>query len=303
MSIPRMLYGIEVTPVSDSGIQELEQAHRRNAKIIQNLPTSTPTPAPLATLGWLTIAAQIAIMKITFAWKILYLPDKNIYKRVLLIILQQILTENASYAPNPLSPTASMYDFIKKYKMDQYFNDCSRHDNDRSINQTKSFIKQVVKDYESLCWRATCIMYPNLSLYMKTTSAITMHPWWVATRAKPHLTKRVAMLMSVMMGRDPTVAHYDRPNARCVRCDNYVTDDPVHVLFRCPELNNTRDRLMNNIRQNMPNAMKRDFFQISDENKVTCLFTGFGNRYIPEWQSLYEAVLYYVCGLYKLRGD
>ena len=38
VSIPRMLYGIEVVPLSDKDINDLEKAHRQNGKIIMNVP-------------------------------------------------------------------------------------------------------------------------------------------------------------------------------------------------------------------------------------------------------------------------
>ena len=87
VAIPRMLYGLDVCPLDDAGMKNMEQAHRQNAKIIQNLPICTPNPAPLATLGWLSISGQVAIMKLVFMWRILCLPLENIYRKVLIHVL------------------------------------------------------------------------------------------------------------------------------------------------------------------------------------------------------------------------
>ena len=66
VGVTRMLYGLDVKPVSDAGLQELESAHREHAKIIQGLPNNVPNPAPLATLGWMSISSYVAIMKLRF---------------------------------------------------------------------------------------------------------------------------------------------------------------------------------------------------------------------------------------------
>ena len=45
-------------------LTELETAHRVNAKIIQGTPMNIPSPAPLATLGWLSIKSYIFLIRI-----------------------------------------------------------------------------------------------------------------------------------------------------------------------------------------------------------------------------------------------
>ena len=70
VSIPRMLFGAEIVPISDNDCQELEKAHRNNAKMIMNVPQSVANPAVYSTLGWLSMESYIAQMKILFLWKI-----------------------------------------------------------------------------------------------------------------------------------------------------------------------------------------------------------------------------------------
>ena len=64
--IPKMTYGMEIVPITEAGMSELEKVHRNNARVIQNLPVSTPTPSTLATVEWLSIDAFICMRKLTF---------------------------------------------------------------------------------------------------------------------------------------------------------------------------------------------------------------------------------------------
>ena len=69
--IPKMTYGMEIVPITETGMSKLEKVHRNYARVIQNLPVSTPMPSKLATEGWLSIDAFIYMRKLTFLWQIL----------------------------------------------------------------------------------------------------------------------------------------------------------------------------------------------------------------------------------------
>ena len=66
VSIPRMTYGLEVAPIAARKLDELEQAHRRHARNVQGLSRSSPNPAVLSTLGWLSLSAHISKIKLMF---------------------------------------------------------------------------------------------------------------------------------------------------------------------------------------------------------------------------------------------
>ena len=82
ISVPKMTYELEVVPTNDYMIEELDKAHRQNARIVQNLPSMTHKPSTHATIGWLTMKSYIAIRNMVFLWSILCLPDTNIYIRL-----------------------------------------------------------------------------------------------------------------------------------------------------------------------------------------------------------------------------
>ena len=92
IGVPKMVYGLEVTPITDKHVNEIDGSHRKMAKLIQGLPVNTPIPAPLATIGWMSMKSYIALRKIMFLWQILYLPSTNIYRRIVCHILSRIGT-------------------------------------------------------------------------------------------------------------------------------------------------------------------------------------------------------------------
>ena len=109
VSIPRMLFGIEVVPVSDSDTQELESAHRQNGKIIMKVPQSVANPAVYSTLGWLSMESYIDQVKILFLWKIALCLRDTIYFRALEFILIQMIRGKYSSSVSPICDMANRF--------------------------------------------------------------------------------------------------------------------------------------------------------------------------------------------------
>ena len=108
IAIPRMLYGLDVTAVNDKCICSLENSHRTFAKYIQNIPQNTPNPAPLATLGWLSISAYIAFIKIMFIVRTLCLPVSNVYRQVMVYRLKLLRESKRLESEMFIGPVKSM---------------------------------------------------------------------------------------------------------------------------------------------------------------------------------------------------
>ena len=73
--IPRLIYGLEVLPLTRSDIEQLEKFHRKNLRQLQSLPERTANSAVLLLLGALPIEAEI-------------------HKRVLSLLLALLTCEN-----------------------------------------------------------------------------------------------------------------------------------------------------------------------------------------------------------------
>ena len=112
VAVPKMLYGLEVTPFPDKFIEEFELSHRKLCKLIQGLPCNTPLPAPLATINWMSIKSYIAMRKTIFLMQLVNLPDTHIYKRIVYLILSQI---GPSMPEVSRSPIKEMYRVAWQY--------------------------------------------------------------------------------------------------------------------------------------------------------------------------------------------
>ena len=112
LSIQWMNYLLEATPISAPELDELEQAHWQHAKIVQGLSRSSPNPAVLATLGWLSLSAHISEIKLVFLWRILCLPG-NVCKDVVLTILNEYF-QCKNYVDIGTGPIPDMYKAVCK---------------------------------------------------------------------------------------------------------------------------------------------------------------------------------------------
>ena len=78
VGVPKLTYGLDITPITDPCMDKLEKAQRRHAKYIQGLPDNIPRPAPLATLGRMGIMSYIYMLIIMFMIRTLCLTAYNV---------------------------------------------------------------------------------------------------------------------------------------------------------------------------------------------------------------------------------
>lgn len=160
MSLSRMLYGIEIIPLNQSKINTLEQAHLKHVKLIQSVPMNVATAAPLATIGQMSMRSTIALMKIMFLVRILFLPACNLYRKITLFILSNILScedvgDRSMYCIS--SPIADMWKYVKSYNLHDIFYDIMSG-NVSNYQNIKSKIKNKIKLYDH--YEMVCNMYP-----------------------------------------------------------------------------------------------------------------------------------------------
>ena len=171
--IPRMLYGYEATYISEHEINELEQAHRYHARLIQGLPQNVPTPAALAPLGWISIKAQIAIKKLIFMWRILTFPSENIYRKMVISIMLLHL-QGITHKSSPIMQTI---DIANKYGLyDQLFSTLFSNSM-ANYAVGKNTITSCVKKRDRDEWLATCMMYSKLNIYVLVQKEIRSGVW------------------------------------------------------------------------------------------------------------------------------
>ena len=198
VALPKSLYGMEVVPINQSGLLEMEKAHRGMSKIIQNIPNNTSNASHLALVGWHTLDTKISIMKLCFLWRILCLPIGNIYRRILTFCLQLCINDD-SYI-NLKSPSYSMFTYVKRYNLMNILKDSLHTNNEGKIMSYKRMIKEAVYTHEINCWSATMSLLHNLPFYDSSVLTIQLHPWWEFTKAVPNYYRQVSSIIAIICG-------------------------------------------------------------------------------------------------------
>ena len=234
VALPKCLYGMEVVPINERGLEEIEKAHRGMSKLVQNLPTNTPNSSHLAVVGWHTLDTRISIMKLSFLWRILCLPIDNIYRRIITFVLQLCLNDD-NYV-NLSSPTYSIFTYVRRYNLIDVLNGSLYSDNEGQISAYKKIIKNTVYSYETNCWKATIFLFHKGPLYNSCVMNIQMHAWWLFAKSFPSYYRQVSSVIALFCGTQPKFSQCNFDNLLCELCCERQLDNPLHVLFECSSL-------------------------------------------------------------------
>ena len=180
VSVPKMLYDMNVFPISDRCIDLFEKAHRHHALVIQNLPKSTPKHTPLATLGWISLGSYIAYKKIMFMLRILCLPADSLNRQIMILCINSLIHEKVS--ERLLSSAGSMYKCVKSYKLEYILHECINKGSYENFTELKKKVKRTIMHNETQRWRASCLMYKDICVYSDSVDKIQTHVWWAYVR-------------------------------------------------------------------------------------------------------------------------
>ena len=277
--IPRMLYGVEVVALNDKDVIEFENAHKKNAKTIQNLPPSTPTPAVYSTLGWMSMDSYITQVKLLFLWKIAISLRDTIYFRVVRFIIEKIIVNGYSSMRSPL------LDAMKRAKCLGIMSDVVRLifsiDCDINYFSEKHRIKKLIRDREYCQWKATCLMFSSLDVYREATGDISLNCWWYYVKVKPDMYKRVSSVVAVLAGSQPSGFTRNHGVAQCGICGHHK-ENACHVLFDCHGMNDKRHSLWTQVEKDMPHGLRNDVRSMNSSEKTVLLLSGYGQKFIRE---------------------
>ena len=67
----------------------------------------------------------------------------------------------------------------------------------------KMKVKRVVWKSEYESWKASCLLYKELSFYIVAVNRISLHAWWRLTKIKPQLSNHICSVISVLCGGQP----------------------------------------------------------------------------------------------------
>ena len=301
MCIPKLVYGLEVTNVDDENICLLETAHRINAKNIQGIPLTIPTPAPLATLGWLSITSYVDIQRIMFLIRTCGLPDDNMYKQVMIYRINCLRNDN-ELRFKMKSPVYIMLQSFKKYGLYEMLLDCIDKNEFGNVIEWKKLVKKSVWNMEYMQWKVTCNMYAKLCIYKHHVTEMKLHPWWEYVKFYPFMFKKVSAVLSVLMGDQPRgIKIFDQ--ARCQICNDNKIDCSFHVLFECITLEDIRNPLLYKLYACMSVCDKEAYDSMIIYDKLCYILSGFSPRYNKSYDAMYRNAANFVYSMYYKRFE
>ena len=301
VTIPKMLYGIEATPMEESLIQLLEENHRENALLIQNLPTRTPKPASASLLGWQSLKSFIAYLKVMFMVRILCLHPNSLYRRLMIAGIEQY---NMKGVQRHLTPVDDIMNYVKQYGLSDLIRRCQHHGTWNMVEGIKRKVKFIVLRCDENLWKASCMLYRSLGLYQKEVRYKRLNVWWQFVAKTPELFRSASCVVSLMCGTQPNGygANFGS-RKRCQICDDFSVETMEHIVFSCNALRDIRYRLLYDLMDSMPAAMKTSFSELSCKSKLEFIISGLGSEtYIPEWQGVYANACSFIHGLYRERA-
>ena len=122
------------------------------------------------------------------------------------------------------------------------------------------------------------------------------------SKCKPMESVNVSSVVSVLMGNQPQRYQQNLSREHCGICDDQIYDDNMHVLFDCEKLETLRASLFEKLIRSMPQALASDFISLSKEDKAILMLSGYGHKYVPEWNEIYVNTANLINSLYKLRS-
>ena len=302
VALPKMTYGLEVTPVSESCLLTLEDAHRVNAKLIQGLPKNTHRPVPLATVGWVSIQAHVALLKIMFLLRILCLPINSLYRKIVVSRIEMLSNDSVNVKEKMIGPIKDALYYVSRYRLNDIITKYLNNAVDNNLKSTKRYIKEIIDKAEYQRWRASCMLYPELKIYLRGVSNIKMHVWWSLVQVHPHTFKKISAVMSVLMGNEPKGLQCFRVHNLCGLCSLRETDSSEHILFRCEALAELRNTKLNELYSIMPSGMISSIYEMSDAERLVLLLSGLHcTTLVEEWIPIMTGISSFVYTLYEMR--
>ena len=174
------------------------------------------------------------------------MESQNVFKRLFIAVLKDLF-QNGIPAQKIRSPITCMYELALKYKIDDRIRHAVMYDDTPNFHIEKHRIKQLVWLHENYRWKASCQLYSELSYYSKKVSKIALHPWWLFVKREVLYYKKVAAVLAILMGGQPSGLQRNYGRGSCKLCNIHGAETIEHILFECCILESYRTTLWNNV--------------------------------------------------------
>ncbi|CAC5386914.1 unnamed protein product [Mytilus coruscus] len=241
--VPRLIYGLEVLPMTKANIEQLEKFHRKNLRHIQSLPERTSNAAVLLLIGALPIEAEIHKRCLSLLLSLLNCGNDKIHQ----ILTRQITTNfdnNKSFFTR-IMDILEMYGLPSITQLQKNTPKKEHWKNSIKIKVDKFWYEKTLADVEnksSLTFLNTSNLEPNKP----------HHVWNVKQLPRFELRKAIikARVMTgtyILQADKYKFTHYN-VEATCQLCCS-GNEEVIHFLTTCPILSTTREKYFSEIRE------------------------------------------------------
>jgi hypothetical protein len=297
----KFCHGLEIAELPQRCITIAEQLHGHAAKQIQGLPIQSANAACCAPLGWRSFTAHLELLQMLFLWRILLLPINSIYKQVVIVRFYHLL-----YTVGPhFGPLSDILQVFTKYDLVDTLRQAITGNSILSIGMAKRKFKDMILEAETKRFKATCMLYKRLSMFIACIQDISMWPWWIyAHYEEPHNLRSCRTVCRLLFREtclNADTSRFTKGSPMCTLCTTGQSESVTHLLFLCPYFSRERRDLWANVESNAPKAMVADMTLMDPVCKTEFILSGFKCHYIPEWISLYKTTLNFMVKMYDER--
>lgn len=264
--IPRLLFGLEVLPITQTQLNLLSKFHMDNLKRFQSLPTRTANCAAYLLLGALPIQAELHKRQLSLLYNILVTPNETIRD----LSVRQI----AVNLDNPLSYYSRVKDILELYQLPS-LNELKQ--NQPTKESWKNTVKQAVNEHWTEILRNEVKEKSTLKFMNSESLKIGQtHPVWDSLDlcvfdVKKGITKSRMVTGTYLL---QTNCHkFSKANVTAIyKCCGLDEEDLAHMLLECPSLISQRKPKYTELKSKVINcigAIKwRELFINNRENLV-----------------------------------
>ena len=165
------------------------------------------------------------------------------------------------------------------------------------LKNAETRVKNRIKEYELKRWQHTCMLYPELKVYMKVVNTIKPIIWWTYAQSHPHLVTKIAAVVALLCGNEPRGMQCNFDSKFCRLCECREKDDIEHILFRCSTLAVIRQDYYRKLIHSMPQGMRCSYEDMDVNNKIVFILSGM----LTEFDDVMTHIVVFIYEMYRER--
>ena len=241
--IPRLIYGLEVLPLTKSNLEDLEKFHRKNLRHLQSLPERTSNAAVLLFLGALPIEAEIHKRQLSLLYSIITCDNTKIKD----VMNRQIATN----FDNKKSFFSKILNILELYSLPSI--NILQNSTPKKNAWKEEINRQIHKFWndklKSDAFNKTSLKYvciDNLEI------GKTAHVWKLKNQPRIEIRKSIVksrmMTGTYILQSDKHKFTHFSTEATCQLCHT-ESEDIVHMITTCPVLSTIREKYFIDIKK------------------------------------------------------